>query len=365
MKNLHLLSLEGDGVGPEVVDAGLKVLDYICRLEGINLTVDDDLIGGAAWDVHGTFCRNETVEAARSADAVLVGAVGGPKWDELQISGKPADKDGLVRLRQELDTYACLRPARAWEPLIDRTPFKPEVVKGVDMMILRELCGGIYFGEPRGIDVNEDGTLQAYDANFYTSGEIERIARTGFELARRRGGKLHSIDKANVMESGVLWRRVVTELGERDYPDIVLRHYFADHAVYQLVRTPLEFDVILADNLFGDIISDLAGTLAGSLGMLPSVSVCGLAGEGEANRPAIYEPVHGSAPDIAGEGIANPIGTILSAAMLFQYSLSRKDLTARLVQAVERALAGGTLTRDLGGSAGTQAMATAIINAFE
>ncbi len=359
----RILVLGGDGIGPEVVAAGLEVLRHIGAAAGLALDIEEDLLGGASWDRHGTFCRDQVVEKARAADAVLVGAVGGPKWDGLEIEGGPADKDGLTRLRQELDVFAGLRPARAYPALDHAVPFKPALVEGADIMVLRELCGGLYFGKPRGIDPLPGGGFQAYDANFYTSAEIERIARVGFEMARRRRKSLLSIDKANVMESGVLWRRVVTEVA-RAYPDVTLGHFYADNACYQLARDPRAFDVIVGDNLLGDLVSDLAGAVAGSLGMLPSASLRGLAPQGLPNRPAIYEPVHGSAPDIAGLGIANPFGTILSVALLLDYSLARPDLARRLKAAVERTLAAGMLPPDLGGQASTAELTRAVIAAY-
>src|SRR5262249_12381301 len=322
---------------------------------------DEDLIGGASFDRHGTFCRDNVVRQARAADAVLVGAVAGPKWDTLTIEGTPMDKDGLVRLRKELDAFACLRPTVSYGPLVSRTPFREDIVSDVDIMVLRELCGGIYFGEPRGIRQRAGGGSEAFDANFYTSDEIARVARVGFMLARRRRGALVSVDKANVMESGVLWRRIVADVGAREFPDVALRHLYADNALFQLVRAPRSFDVVLGDNLFGDLISDLAAAFAGSLGMLPSASLHRLAPRGERSGPGIYEPVHGSAPDIAGKGIANPLGTILSVAMLFDYGLGRPDLGREIGAAVERTLAEAELTPDLGGSADTQSVTEAVI----
>jgi 3-isopropylmalate dehydrogenase len=360
MTRARILALGGDGIGPEVVGAALEVMAATARQGGLVLEVSEDLIGGASWDRHGTFCRDEVVAAARAADGVLVGAVGGPKWDGLELPGGPTDKDGLVRLRKALDVYAGLRPARAWAPLLARTPFRPEHVAGADVMVVRELVSGIYFGEPRGIAALPDGGFEGVDANRYTSAEIARVARVGFTLARRRRGRLASIDKANVMESGVLWRRVVGSVAA-EFPDVALTHLYADNALYQLMRAPGSFDVILGDNLFGDLISDLAAILAGSLGMLPSASLCGLPAPGERARPGIYEAVHGSAPDIAGQGIANPMGTILSVAMLFEYGLARPDLARQVVTAVERTLAQGVLTPDLGGSAGTAAVTRAVI----
>ena len=357
---MKVLALGGDGIGPEVVGAGLDVLDCVAEVEKLDIEVEEDLLHGAAYDKYGTFCRDETVVAAKAADAVLVGSVGGPKWDNLNVGETPADKDGLVRLRQELDVYSGLRPARAHASLLSHTPFRDHVVSGVDVMVLRELCGGIYFGTPRGIDELEDGTFRAYDTNLYTSHEIERIVRDGFELARRRRGDLVSTDKANVMESGVLWRRIADELAPQ-YPDVTLRHMYADNLLYQLVRAPSSFDVIVADNLFGDLISDLAGAISGSLGMLPSASLARLAPPGEPSSPGIYEAVHGTAPDIAGLGIANPIGTILSVAMMLEYGFARRDLANKIEVAVERTLIAGIATPDIGGDAKTADITDSVV----
>jgi 3-isopropylmalate dehydrogenase len=262
-----------------------------------------------------------------------------------------------MRLRQDLETYACLRPARAYESLLERTPFKAEIIAGADILVLRELCGGLPYGNPRGIDELEDGSFQAYDANFYTSEEIRRIAVVGFEMARRRGGKLTSIDKSNVMESGILWRRIVSAVGA-NYPDIKLEHLYTDNALYQMVLRPTAFDVVLADNIFGDLASDLVASYAGSLGMLPSASLHGL----YSGKPAIYEPVHGTAPDIAGQGIANPVGTILSVAMMFEYSLQRRDLAERIEFAVNECLRAGVLSADLGGNATTDQICEQVLS---
>lgn len=344
-----LLVLPGDGIGPEVVAAALRVFEKLCQLEDIEVEIQHDLLHGAAWEKYGSFCRDETVAAAKQSHAVLVGAVGGPQWDDIVIEGAtPAERDGLMRLREELETYACLRPARAYETLLDRTPFRPEVVKGTDILVLRELCGGLPYGKPRGIDQLEDGSFQAYDANFYTSEEIRRFAQVGFELARRRRGKITSIDKSNVMESGILWRRIVSAVGA-DYPEVELEHLYADNALYQMMLRPTSFDLVLGDNIFGDLASDLVASFTGSLGMLPSASLNGL----DSGKPAIYEPVHGTAPDIAGRGIANPIGTILSVALMFEHSIKRKDLAQRIESAVEQCLHAGVLSADLGGNAST------------
>ena len=339
-KSLKILVLGGDGIGPEVVDAALELLVYICDHEGLSLDMSEDLLHGKAYDKYGTFCRDETVELAKQADALIVGSVGGPKWDNLNIVGSPESKDGLMRLRKELNTFAGLRPSKCYDALIDHTPFKSDVVKNTDIMVIRELCGGLFFGYPRGIDELSDGSFQGYDSNYYTSPEIERFARIGFELAGQRRGKVVSMDKSNVTESGVLWRRVVSQIGEKEYPDIELVHQYADNALYQMTRHPTAFDVIIADNLFGDLTSDLAGTMAGSLGMLPSACLSTLRPDQD-SLPGIYEPVHGSAPDIEGQNIANPIGMILSVAMMLQYTFNCSDIADEIEQAVVRTISAG------------------------
>jgi len=355
-----LLVLPGDGIGPEVVSVALLVFERLCQLEQIETEIQQDLLHGAAWDKYGTFCRDETIATAKQSDALLIGAVGGAKWDELLIQSKdPAERDGLMRMREELQTYACLRPSRAYESLLAHTPFKPEVVAGADILVLRELCGGLPYGKPRGIDELEDGSFQAYDANFYSSEEIRRFAVVGFEIAGRRRGKVTSIDKSNVMQSGILWRRIVSEVWA-DYPDVELEHLYTDNALYQMMQRPAAFDVVLADNIFGDLASDLVATYAGSLGMLPSASLQGL----DSGKPAIYEPVHGTAPDIAGQGIANPIGAILSVAMMFEYSMQRKNLAQRIEIAVDKCLQAGVVSADLGGQAGTDQIGEKILSAL-
>jgi 3-isopropylmalate dehydrogenase len=356
-----LLVLPGDGIGPEVVSAALRVFEKLCRLEQIETEIKHDLLHGAAWEKYGSFCRDETVATAQQSDALLIGATGGVQWDNLPADGAtPAERDGLMRMREELQTYACLRPSRAYESLLARAPFKPEVVAGADILVLRELCGGLPYGNPRGIDKLDNGSFQAYDANFYSSKEIRRCAVVGFEIAGRRRSKVTSIDKSNVMESGILWRRIVSEVGT-DYPAIELEHLYADNALYQMMLRPTTFDVVLADNIFGDLASDLVASYAGSLGMLPSASLCGL----NSGKPAIYEPVHGTAPDIAGQGIANPIGTILSVAMMFEYSMQRKDLARRIENAVEKCLQAGVHSADLGGSATTDQICEQVLSALD
>ncbi len=362
--SLNLLVLAGDGIGPEVVYAALELLQFICEQENLELNLTEDLLGGTAYDKHGTFCRDDTVELAKKSDALIVGSVGGPKWDNLDIAGPPEAKDGLMRLRKELNTFAGLRPAKCYAPLIEYTPFKNDVVANTDIMVLRELCSGLFFGYPRGIDELPDGSFQGYDANYYTSTEIEQFSRVGFELAGQRRGKVVSMDKSNVTESGALWRRVVDQIGQNEYPEIELTHQYADNTLYQMIMNPTEFDVVLADNLFGDLASDLTGTMAGSLGMLPSACLSTLNPD-ENTLPGIYEPVHGSAPDIAGQGIANPIGMILSVAMMLQYSFKRADLAEQIEQAVIRTISAGIVTPDLKGRSTTKDVSRRIIAEYK
>jgi 3-isopropylmalate dehydrogenase len=362
----RILVLGGDGIGPEVVAAAVAVLEAVAAREGLRLALEEDLLHGAAWDAYGTFCRDETVAKARAADAVLVGAVGGPKWDGIRVAGGPEMQDGLMRLRHELGAYVGLRPAKAIDCLVPLTPYRPELVRGADVMVLREMCGGAFFALPRGTETLPDGTRRAYDTAAYGEAEIARIAHAGFRLARRRRGRLVSVDKANVMVSYALWREIVAEVA-RGYPDVEFAQLYADNAAYQLARDPRRFDVILGDNLFGDILSDQAATIAGSLGMLPSACLTSMPEPG-GRTTGIYEPVHGTAPDIAGQGIANPVGAILSTAILCEYSLARPDLARRIESAVTAALEAGCRTPDLGGAATTRAMTDAILanlGAFE
>lgn len=360
---IKVLALGGDGIGPEVVDAALQVLEVAARSIDLSLDISEDLLHGAAWERYGTFIRAETLQKALASDALLVGAVGAPQWDHIVIDGGPEEQDGLMKLRHELQVYACLRHAKTYDALVDRTAFKPEVIRGADIMVMRELCGGAMFTQTRGIDEGGGGR-RGYDLNEYTETEIERFARVGFEVARRRRGRLLSVDKSNVLVAGKLWREVVDDLGKREFADVELTHFFTDNAAYQLCCRPIEFDVILADNLFGDILSDQCGAIAGSLGMLPSACLSQLSAGGRSEQPAIYEPVHGSAPDIAGQGIANPIGTILSAAMLLEYSGGEVACARKIDAAVEAALNAGFSTRDLGGEHTTQQMTAAIIQQF-
>ena len=365
MTTPSLLILAGDGIGPEVMTEVRKVIDWFGAKRDMKFDVSEDLVGGCAYDKHGTPLTDETMEKAQSVDAVLLGAVGGPKYDKLDFSVKP--ERGLLRLRKEMDLFANLRPAQCFDALADFSSLKREIVAGLDIVIVRELTSGIYFGEPRGI-FKEGNERVGINTQRYTESEIARVARSAFELARRRGNKVCSMEKANVMESGILWRDVVTEVHQAEYSDVELSHMYADAGAMQLCRNPKQFDVIVTDNLFGDLLSDAAAMLTGSLGMLPSAS---LGAPMKNGRPkALYEPVHGSAPDIAGQGKANPCACILSFAMALRYSFDRGDEATRLEQAVERVLADGIRTADLmqagdGKPATTTEMGDAVIAALD
>ena len=361
---LNVLALGGDGIGPEVLDAALKVLDVAATSIHLSLDISEDLLHGSAWEKYGTFIRPETLEKARQSDAVLVGAVGGPQWDHIVVEGGPEEQDGLMKLRYELDVFACIRKAKAWSALIDRAPYRPEIVRGADLIVMRELCGGAMFTQTRGTDTTEAGAKRAYDLDEYTSEEIARFARVGFEIARRRRKQVISVDKSNVFIVGKLWREVVDEIARSEFPDVELVHMFTDNASYQLCRRPKDFDVILADNLFGDLLSDQSAAIAGSLGILPSASLSQLSQQGRTEAPAIYEPVHGSAPDIAGLGVANPIGMILSMAMMLEYSANQVDCAKQIEMAVDNTLSNGCLPCDLGGNATTSEITDTIIREF-
>ena len=363
-KTYNILALGGDHIGPEVVASGLEVLNAVAHQTGIKINVDEDLLGGASWDVHGTFCTDLVLEKARNADAILVGAVGGPEWDSIVIDGPVTETDGLTRLRVELDVYNALRPARAWEPLIHRTSYRPEIVKDANILVVRENSGGIYYGEPRGTEVLDDGQVRAFEISHYVTGEVERIARCAFEAARSRRNHLTSLDKSNVMESGKLWRETVARIGRDEYPDVKLSHLLMDYALYAVGSNPKNFDVIVADNLFGDLISDLIGMVAGSLGMLPSATLPCATQPGKEIKGGIYEASHGSAPDISGKGIANPMATILSVAMMFEYAFGRGDIARIIESAVEQTLQLQVLTPDLGGTNRTTDVTESVLNAI-
>ncbi|MFZ4606833.1 MAG: 3-isopropylmalate dehydrogenase [Caulobacter sp.] len=344
-----LLLLPGDGIGPEVIGEVRRVAAALTP----DLTLDERDFGGISYDRHGVPITEETIATALASDAVLMGAVGGPQW-----AGNPRDKRpemGLLGLRKAMDVYANLRPALCFDALADASSLKRELVAGLDIMFVRELTGGVYFGQPRGIETLPDGQRRGFDTQVYTTSEIERVSRVAFELARGRRNKVHSLEKSNVMESGLLWREVVTDLHKRDYADVQLEHMLADNAAMQLVRQPTQFDVLLTDNLFGDVLSDAAAQLTGSLGMLPSAAL------GAAGAPGLYEPIHGSAPDIAGQGVANPLAAILSFEMALRWSLKRPAEADRLFAAVEAALAAGARTRDLGGTLSTVEMGDAVL----
>lgn len=349
----HLLLLPGDGIGPEVLAEVEKLLD---RLSVPGLTLSRGLFGGAAIDRFGVPLADDVKAAALEADAVLMGAVGGPQW-----AGQPYDlrpEAGLLALRDAMGVFANLRPAKLFPALVDASTLKREVVDGLDILFVRELVGGVYFGTPRGIETLPTGERVGVNTQRYSEGEIERVAHVAFRLAAARGGHVTSVEKANVMESGLLWREVVTALGGRDYPHVPLSHMYADTCAMQLVKNPRQFDVILTDNLFGDLLSDLSAMLTGSLGMLPSAAI------GAEGGPGLYEPIHGSAPDIAGRGIANPCAAILSLALALRHSLGAPDLADAVEAAVGEALAAGLRTADLGGTLSTAAMGDAIVAAL-
>ena len=342
-----VLVLPGDGIGPEIVAEAVKVLEALRAMAGLDVRLEFAQVGGAAIDATGSPLPAEVLARAQAADAVLLGAVGGPKWDSLETSRRP--ERGLLGLRKGLEAFANLRPALLYPQLADASTLKPEVVSGLDVLIVRELTGDVYFGEPRGVRTLPSGERQGYNTMVYRESEIERIARVAFELARGRKRRLCSVDKANVLETTAFWREVVTRVG-RDYPDVELSHMYVDNAAMQLVRAPKQFDVIVTGNLFGDILSDQASMLTGSIGMLPSASL-------DARGKGLYEPIHGSAPDIAGKGVANPLATILSVAMMLRHSFARPDLAERIEMAVGRVLDQGLRTADIA-SAGTRRVGT-------
>lgn len=332
-----LAVLPGDGIGPEIVSEALKVLNSLKSTFGLDIEIDHGLIGGVAYDATGTSFPDETLTLAKAADAILLGAVGGPKWESLDIAVRP--ERGLLSLRSELNLFSNLRPAVLHPQLVDASTLKPEVVAGLDIMIVRELTGGIYFGQPRGVRKLDNGERQGFNTLVYSESEIERIAHSAFQIARKRNRRVCSVDKANVLECTELWREVVQQIAE-DYPDVELSHMYVDNAAMQLVRAPKQFDVIVTTNMFGDILSDCAAMLTGSIGMLPSASLA-VTGKG------MYEPIHGSAPDIAGRNIANPLATILSVAMLLRYSLNENQAAEQVEKAVTSALDLGVRTSDI------------------
>jgi 3-isopropylmalate dehydrogenase len=355
MTNFKLFVLPGDGIGPEVMAEAEKIAAWLTEAGIAHFEIEKGLVGGAAYDAHGTAISEADMARAQAADAVLLAAVGGPKWNEAPYDVRP--EAGLLRLRKDLKLFANLRPAICYPALADASSLKRELVDGLDLMIVRELTGGVYFGEPKQIIDLGNGQKRAIDTQVYDTYEIERIGRIAFELARKRRNKVTSSEKHNVMKSGVLWRDLITSLHAREYPDVELEHQLADALGMQLVRRPKQFDVIVTDNLFGDMLSDVAAMLTGSLGMLPSASLGEKGGTGE-TRKALYEPVHGSAPDIAGKGIANPIAMIGSFSMALRYSFDLGDLSDRIETAISSVLAKGLRTADIAGGA-TATLSTA------
>ncbi|HMI97789.1 MAG TPA: 3-isopropylmalate dehydrogenase [Micropepsaceae bacterium] len=339
-----ILLLPGDGIGPEVMAETERVIHWLAKNRSLSFAIERALVGGAALDAEGVPVTDETMRLAQAADAVLFGAVGGPQWDNNPFDKKP--ERGLLRLRKDLELFANLRPAICFDALKDASTLRPEVVAGLDLLIIRELTGGVYFGEPRGIIELNDGTRRAVDTQVYTTGEVQRIARVAFGLARLRANRVASAEKSNVMHTGVLWRQEVQKLHDAEFADVELTHILADNCAMQLVRNPKQFDVIVTDNLFGDVLSDEAAQCTGSIGMLPSASL-GAKNEKTGKQPGLYEPVHGTAPDIAGKGLANPFACILSLAMCLRYSLGRLDEAKLVERAVENVLDQGLRTGDI------------------
>jgi 3-isopropylmalate dehydrogenase len=354
-----ILILPGDGIGPEIVAEARRLLEVLVRNFGLDVEIEQALVGGAAYDAQAHPLPEPTLELAREADAVLLGAVGGPDWEALDIAVRP--EKGLLGLRSGLGLFANLRPAILYPQLAGASTLKPDVVAGLDILIVRELTGGIYFGQPRGIRTLESGERQGVNTLVYKESEIERIVRVACDLAMKRGRRVCSVDKANVLECTELWREVAIRVVEADYPEIQLSHMYVDNAAMQLVKWPKQFDVMVTTNMFGDILSDAAAMLTGSIGMLPSASL------NETGR-GMYEPIHGSAPDIAGQGIANPLATLLSVAMMLRYTLERPELAARVEAAVDRVLTSGLRTPDIMSEGmqqvGTRAMGDAVIAAL-
>ncbi len=343
VKKRKILLLPGDGIGPEVIREVKKIISWLNNKKSLDFEIDEDLVGGSSYDKHGTPITDEVFYKALESAVVMLGAVGGPKWDKVEFSKKP--ERALLKLRKELKLFANLRPAICFKQLVDASTLKPEIVSGLDIMIVRELTGGIYFGEPRGIKPIENGERKGINTHTYTSSEIIRVARIAFDLAKKRSNKVTSCEKSNVMEAGQLWKEEVQALHDKEYKDVELSHMLADNCSMQLLRNPKQFDVIVTDNLFGDMLSDQASMLTGSLGLLPSASLGAKNKDGEMR--AMYEPIHGSAPDIAGKGIANPIASILSFAMALRYSLDLDKEALALEKAVQDVLNEGLRTKDI------------------
>jgi 3-isopropylmalate dehydrogenase len=351
--------LPGDGIGPEIITEGRRVLEVLQAKHGLSIEMEQADIGGTAYDAHGHPLPESTLDVVRVADAVLLGSVGGPQWESLDRALRP--EQGLLGLRSELELFSNLRPAILYPQLVAASTLKPEVVSGLDIMIVRELTGGIYFGQPRGMRTLEGGEQEGFNTLVYSESEIERIGRSAFEIARKRSGRLCSVDKANVLEVSELWRQVMTALSE-DYGDVELSHMYVDNAAMQLVREPKQFDVMVTGNMFGDILSDAAAMLTGSIGMLPSASL-------DSQGKGMYEPIHGSAPDIAGQGVANPLATILSVSMMLRYSLNETTLADQIDKAVGTVLDAGLRTADIASegmqTVGTREMGDAVVAALQ
>ncbi len=365
MTTKKILLLPGDGIGPEVMGEVSRVIEWFSGRNGVEFETETELVGGCCYDAHGVAVTDDTIEKAKAADAVILGAVGGPKWDGVDFSVRP--EAGLLRLRKDLQLFANLRPAICFEALADASSLKRELVEGLDIMIVRELTGGLYFGEPRGITDLGNGQRRGINTQVYDTFEIQRVAGVAFDLARKRNNRVTSVEKRNVMESGLLWQEDVIALHKEKYSDVTLDHMLADNCGMQLVRNPKQFDVIVTDNMFGDMLSDVAAMLTGSLGMLPSASLGEADKDGK--RLALYEPVHGSAPDIAGQGIANPIATILSFGMALRYSFDMGAEADLVDNAVQEALAEGCRTGDIASDGektlSTDEMGSAIISQME
>ena len=341
MSTVKVLILPGDNIGPEITREAVKVINTVKKRFYLPIDIEYGLIGGAAIDSFGDPCPKETIACAKKSKGILLGAVGGPSWDNLELKLRP--EQGLLKIRKELDFYANIRPAKIFDELLDSSSLKRDVLEGLDLIIVRELVGGIYFGEPRGIIVNDSGDREGFNTYRYSESEIRRIAKIAFELAAQRDGRVCSVDKSNVLEATKLWREIITEVS-MDFPEVSLSHMYVDNAAMQLIKDPKQFDVIVTGNMFGDILSDISAMLTGSIGMLPSASL-------NSSKLGLYEPCHGSAPDIAGKGIANPLATILSVAMMFRYSLGYEDEATLIESAVKKVLRDGYRTVDIKTSA--------------
>ena len=341
--NKKILILPGDGIGREVMSEVLNIINWMTKNKSVSFDISERLVGGTAYDKEGDSISDTTMQEALDSDAVLFGAVGGPKWDNVERHKRP--EAALLRLRKEMDLFANLRPAVVFDALADSSSLKTELIKGLDILILRELTSGVYFGKPRGVEKISEKEEKAFDTQLYTTSEVERIGRVGFDLSRKRSNRLTSVEKANVMETGMFWRKIITDLHKREFSDVELNHMYADNCAMQLVRFPKQFDVIVTDNLFGDLLSDCAAMLTGSLGMLPSASLGSIDSKGK--RSGMYEPVHGSAPDIAGQDKANPLAMILSFAMMLKYSFDMNEDAVLIEQAVQNVLSKGLRTLDI------------------